>query len=45
MNSKSPRSPNCFWLLICTVSLACYLLFSEAVPGFVREVARLAGKL
>ena len=45
MNSKSQASVNRFWLLTCTISLACYLLFSEAVPGFVREVARLAGKL
>lgn len=45
MNSQSPPSSNRFWLLICTISLACYLLFSEAVPGFVREVARLAEKL
>ena len=45
MNSKSPVSLNRFWLLICTISLACYLVFSEAVPGFVREVARLAEKL
>ena len=45
MNLKSPSSLNRFLLLICTISLACYLLFSEAVPGFVREVARLAGKL
>ena len=45
MNSQSPPSSNRFWLLIYTISLACYLLFSEAVPGFVREVARLAEKL
>ena len=45
MISKSRATSNRFWLLICTISLACYLLFSEAVPGFVREVARLAEKL
>ena len=45
MISKSQDTSNRFWLLICTISLACYLLFSEAVPGFVREVVRLAEKL
>ena len=45
MNSKSPALSNRFWLLICTISLACYLVFSEAVPAFMREVARLAEKL
>ncbi len=45
MNSKSQTPVSRFWLLICTISLVCYLLFSEAVPGFVREVARLAEKL
>ena len=45
MISKSPALSNRFLLLICTISLACYLLFSEAVRAFFREVARLAEKL
>ncbi len=45
MDSQSQAPVSRFWLLICTISLACYLVFSEAVRAFFREVARLAEKL
>ena len=32
-------------LCLCAVSLLCYLLSSDAVRAFGREVARLLGKL
>jgi hypothetical protein len=33
------------WLWLCVASLVCYLLRSEAVTAFAREVIRLWGKL
>jgi hypothetical protein len=33
------------WLWLCVMSLVCYLLRSEAVTAFAREVSRLWGKL
>jgi hypothetical protein len=32
------------WLWLCVTSLVCYLLRSEAVSAFAREVAHLWGK-
>lgn len=34
-----------FWLAVCVISLLCYLVFSRAIPEFVREVIRLIGRI
>lgn len=38
-------TPDRKWLWLCALSLLFYLLLSEAVTAFLREVSRLIGKL
>ena len=45
MERPSTSDIDRFWLAICLVSLFCYLLFSQAIPEFVREVIRLIGRI
>ena len=45
MDSPSRSLRDRIWVAVCLLSLVCYLLFSQAIPEFVREVTRLTGRL
>lgn len=45
MDRPSTSDMQRIWLVLCLISLIAYLLFSQAIPEFIREVARLAGRL
>jgi|GEM_PF-3392057 len=45
MEHPSTSDTDRIWLAVCLISLICYLVFSQAIPEFVREVIRLIGRI
>ncbi len=45
MARSSTSDTDRIWLAVCLASLVFYLLFSQAIPEFVREVIRLIGRI